>query len=450
MAAGSLRLSALKMHSRKYWAKHHDGQTNPGRGASEAPATHRGGRRVTSLFAALLLMPSFLLAVPHRADAQSVTKSVERGAYYFRLKAKYSHDGQPIDFDIVVACGIRVDRYKSGDSGFIAGRYPRFFVKKTGDGHAVMQIVPIACRGETTENDMVPADFLPGAIWYDKLGDYRFGVAYISEDAFENPKSQLKFHGASVQKATRAEWEAFEKQAAKNEGMRSRYYDRPYYWAGDAKRFAEGNGDEVEAAYARGCHGYARYELSQAAREILRKYRPNNQSRYWATGSRDNGPWPELIALEKKTKIFANGLRLIEQLNHGNYEYQGFPTRAGGGTMRTRGRKIYPPELFPARFSRGLPWVFTTEVATSSYLTKDVEVRSGPGKGFFYCFTNLFPGNLDTPILEVPIPNFRDRASRIRVDGEWVITPGILKWTWPSPFFEEDRYMYLELYIGLS
>lgn len=136
----------------------------------------------------------------------SVTKSSDHANYYFRLKADYSHDGQPVNFDIVVACSVRVDRYKGGDSGFLAARYPRFFVKETHDGHAVMQIVPAACRGETTANGIVPKDFLPGVTWFEKSGDYRFGIAYVSEDAFENPEGQLKFHGASIEKATHEDW----------------------------------------------------------------------------------------------------------------------------------------------------------------------------------------------------------------------------------------------------
>ena len=84
-----------------------------------------------------------------------------------------------------------------------------------------MQILPLIGRGETTENRRVPEDFLPGIIWFEKAGDRRFGIAHVSEDAFENPKGKLKFHGATVQRATRAEWEKFRERAAGNEGFGS-------------------------------------------------------------------------------------------------------------------------------------------------------------------------------------------------------------------------------------
>lgn len=380
-------------------------------------------------------------------SAGVVTESQENSVYYFRLKARYSHAGKPVDFDIVVACGIQVTRYRGGETGFLASRYPRFFVQRTHDDHEVMQIVPIACRGETTENGLVPADFLPGAIWFDKPGDHRFGIAYVGEDAFENPNSQLKFHGASIESATRAEWEAFEKRAADNEGMRSRYYDRAYYSPEDGQRIAEGGGNEVEAAYARGCTGVIRHKLSDAGRAVLRKYWPANKPRYWTTNKRDDGPWPELVETERTTSILASGRRYVEHFYGANYKYGGFPTRAGNGMMHSKSRKVSPSEIFPARFDRGVPWVFTEEVSRSDYLTKDVEIRTAPGIGILYCYTYLNPG---AGKLEIPIPNFRSRESRIRVDNEWVITSQPQYWSWPTVFYEGDEYMYVELNIGLS
>lgn len=402
--------------------------------------------RIIGIWFLLIVLLALLLAPP-AASFWGVTKSTERGSYFFRLKAKYTHEGQPIDFDIVVACSIRVDRYRGGDSGFLASRYPRFFVKRTHDNHAVMQIVPIACRGESTEDGRVPEDFLPGVIWFDKPGDYRFGIAYVSEDAFENPKSQLKFHGASIERATRADWEEFRKRAADNEGMRRRYYDRTFYTTEEAKRIAEAGGKEVEAAFARGCRGVARYRLSEAARAVVRRYWAASRPTYWAMNSRDEGPWPELIRLQRSTPIFSNGLRFIEHLNGGNYNYGGFPTKSRGGMIDSHLRPKVPPEIYPSRFDLGIPWVFSSDVANSTFLVRGVEIENGFGKGFLYCFTTLNPGR---GRLDGVLPNLRVRESRVRVDDEWVVTPDPKISSWPSPFFERDEFMYVELGIGLS
>jgi len=375
----------------------------------------------------------------------SVTESTDRGSYYFRMKASYTHDDQPIDFDIVVACGIRIDRYRGGESGFQAARYPRFFVKRTHDNHAVMQIVPIACRGETTDDGRVPKDFLPGVIWFDKSEDYRFGIAYVSEDAFENQNSQLKFHGASIERATLADWEAFRKRAADNEGMRRRYYDPPK--TDDQRKIALADGREVEAAYARGCQGVVRYKLSAPGREIVRNHWPASRPRFWSTNGSKDGPWPELQQLERDTPIFSDYMRFVEHMNHTTNSHHGFATRVGAGRIWSNVRKVVPSEVFPARNDRGFPWVFSDEVAASQYLIKDVEVSSGPGKGFLYCFSTLNRGRGN---LAIALPGFQNREARTRVDGEWVVSPERMDWRWISPFYERDEYIYFRFDISLS
>jgi len=375
----------------------------------------------------------------------TITESTDRGSYYFRMKANYSHDGQPIDFDIVVACGIRIDRYRGGESGFLAARYPRFFVKRTHENHAVMQIVPNACRGETTEDGRVPNDFLPGVIWFDKPDDYRFGIAYVSEDAFESPTGKLKFHGASIQKATRVEWEAFRKSAAEIEGLRQRYYDRPPYTTEEAAQIADADGDEVEAAYARDCFGVTRFRLSNEARAIVRKHWPKNRPRFWATNGWVDGPWPELARHQRSNPIFTSGFRYAEHLGGGNYEHGGFPTRARRGMIYSRSYKIVPSELFPAHQDRGIPWVFSDDVAKSQFLSKDVLIRTGPGKGFLYCFTAL-----SRKALAITISDYTARKSRVRVDGERLQTPNTENWHWISPFYETDEFIYFEFNIPLS
>lgn len=395
----------------------------------------------------LLIVLLALLLTPPAASFWGVTKSTERGSYYFRLKAKYTYDGQPINFDIVVACSIRVDRQRSGGSSFFATRYPRFLVKRTHDNHELMQIVPSACRGEKTVNGRVPDDFLPGVIVFDKPGDYRLGIAYVSEDAFANPNSPIKFHGASIEHATHADWEAFQNHDADNEGMRRRYYDRAIYPPEEAQVIAESGGAEVEPAYARACFGYARYKLSEVGRAIVRRYWPKNRPRYWATRDRDDGPWPELAKAEKRAPIFANGRRYVEHLTSGSYRHGGFPTRAGGGMINSESRPKYPPAIFPARTDNGIPWVFTEKVRDSRLLVKRVEVNNGPGNGHLYCYTTLNPGQ---GFLGTVIPNFQKRETRVRVDDDWVVTPDAKSWNWVSPFYEMDEFIYFKFHISLS
>lgn len=368
-----------------------------------------------------------------------VTESVNDSAYFYRLQASYSHGEEPIDVDVVVGCSVRVTEYRGGESGFLAAIFPRFYVQETRDGHEIMQILPLICRGETTENGLIPADFLPGVIWFEKAGDRRFGIAHVSEDAFENPNGKLKFHGASVRKATLAEWEAFRKRASGNEGFRERYYT-PALRANDAARVRASRGADFEAASsALDCHGVRRYELSVAAQAEVRKYWPANRPRYWSNKSGNSEPLDALLRLERITPIFANGIRFDQHFTSAAYSYAGFPTRSRGGVAYSKSFRLAPPEFFPMRSDRGIPWVFSNRVVGAAFIGLDVDIAAGPGKGFFYCYGTISRAAGSDEIL----PDIRSRNAQIRVDGLVVYTPSPRRWhELPPTFFENDQYFY--------
>ena len=140
---------------------------------------------------------------------KSYVKGTEDRSSFYRLKVGLSHEGERIDFDIVVGCAVRVTNYQDNDRSFDAVYTPVSYMKRITGGHGVFVKLPSLCRGKTTDNGEIPDDFLPRVIWYEDADDWRLGIGYYAMDAYENPRSQLTFHGASVHKATRAEWEAF-------------------------------------------------------------------------------------------------------------------------------------------------------------------------------------------------------------------------------------------------
>jgi hypothetical protein len=84
----------------------------------------------------------------------SFTKSVEvispdqdRG-YYYRLKVNLAYKGEPLDFDIVVGCRVRITTYKDNDRTVEVGVVPTVFGLKTKDEQGVAvhtQRLPVAC-----------------------------------------------------------------------------------------------------------------------------------------------------------------------------------------------------------------------------------------------------------------------------------------------------------------
>jgi hypothetical protein len=150
----------------------------------------------------------------------SFTKSVEVTApdqdrsYYYRFKASYAYKGEPLDFDIVVGCNVRVTTYKDNDRTVEIGIAPMIFGLKMKDGRGVVVRPPEACQGETTENGKVPATLLPLVVTYENADQPWIGLAYASEDAYESPISELKFFGATISRATREEWQEWRRTGA--------------------------------------------------------------------------------------------------------------------------------------------------------------------------------------------------------------------------------------------
>jgi len=143
---------------------------------------------------------------PPIASAQVQTYTKDQG-YFYRLRAGFEvkATGEQLDFDYVVACNIRLTRWRDGGLSDDSTHSPRAMVMATNGGQAVMLRTLEACHGLTSEHDDVPPDVLPLAIWFDDFTDLSAGLGYVSEAAYENPLGKLKFRGARVDSATRAD-----------------------------------------------------------------------------------------------------------------------------------------------------------------------------------------------------------------------------------------------------
>jgi hypothetical protein len=377
--------------------------------------------------------------------APSLVDSTQDRSVYYRLLAKYQHGDETIDFDIVVGCGVRVTRYGDGGNSYDAFRDPVAYVKPVEGGGAVMQIVPSACLGETSDNGKVPDDFLPGALWFDRAEDLSLGIAYVTEDAFESPKSKLKFLGASIHTTTREEWEAFQPMAAKNLiDPRPLFSTMPMP---DPAVLRQNLGDSQALARlwpGMSCHVVARLHISDAGRAIIREYWPASKPRYWTPSQQ------QLDAIDRRVKLFsdADGDPSTRYLAMGHHTAIGFPTRAHGGTIGSSHREwdLLPPTIFPMRRDEGIPWVKPSTL-TDSTLYRDVELDSRANRGFGYCYRRIPPSVLGTT-RNVPYFRFASRVDGLSILGEETDPRQARDRPWP--FFETDEYLYLSQTFGLN
>ncbi len=137
-------------------------------------------------------------------------KSVQQDkGVYFRLKVKLAYKGEPQDFDIVVSCNARQINYRDGSRTYEAGLTPSVFGRRMNDGKGLVVRPPDACDGKTTENGGVAPDLLPLVVVYDDADTLAFGTAYLTDDAYDNALSVLKFGGATIERADRVAFDKF-------------------------------------------------------------------------------------------------------------------------------------------------------------------------------------------------------------------------------------------------
>lgn len=370
----------------------------------------------------------------------SFAESSEDQSAFYRLVAKYQHEGEAVDFDIVVGCNVKVTTYGNGGSSFDAFRYPIVFAKGTKEGGEIWQLVPDACQGQTTANGKVPPELLPGAILFRSGEERTFGVAYVSEDAFNNPASPLKFVGASIQSATRSEWKAFQESGEPNLIDSRELFRVPVpeeaeirnnLWS--KQKLAEWLLPGFE------CRAVHRYRLTTPeSRTAVRALWPASRPRFWSP------TWAEFKSMAKylRGRAIVDGHPAARLFNLGDYEARGFPTRSeDGGMIVPPGSGLFPTEMFPMRADEGVPWM-ADSISNASTIYRDIEVEGGKKLGFAYCYAII---NGVGVVDELHIPNYNKRAFHTRIDGERIVgeerdhsPPSVV----PRPFFEEDQYLY--------
>jgi hypothetical protein len=212
-----------------------------------------------------------------RAGVPSFVKSVEEdhGTYY-RLKVKLTYKGEPQDFNIVVGCNVREIIYKDNSSTYEAGLIPTVFGRRMSDGKGLVVRPPNACDGQTTANGEVQPDLLPVVVVYDDAETLTFGIAYLSEDAYKNPLSVLKFGGATIEKATRAEFDEF-RRAQPNLVKRESYHSTLDSDT-ELKRLGF---THLTRSFGNNCQGYMRFRIPTELRELVRQRWPESRPKYW-------------------------------------------------------------------------------------------------------------------------------------------------------------------------
>jgi len=309
------------------------------------------------------------------------------------------------------------------------------------DAKAVVIRPPQACRRETTANGGAPPDLLPMVIVYDNADNLAFGTAYMSEDAYESPLSELTFRGATIEKATRDEFD--ESRRTQQNVLTHEMYQR---WMPAGRNQPNAKNIPMWGAL---CDGFARYRLPDDLRRLARSYWPSTRPEYWQPIGEDlKKIWGELRA---GTVVRSDG---ADSPVHAHLDFahalelteRGLRTRAGRGQLESR-PVLFPPAVYPDADGWGLPPGPREPIEAAKLLidadrraAATIDFRNGMTKGFAYCRA---PVSYFAPSWQ----SYVSKPGANRVDSQEVYVKGPIDT--PIIFVERDEYMLEHFQIGL-
>jgi hypothetical protein len=330
----------------------------------------------------------------------------EKNFFFYRVHTKltYKPTGEPLEFDVVVACNYHEVKYRDGDRSVLYGSDPEFFAKKVGGNHVVMMQVPKYCPfaeqiakpmvqlGQPTFREKyLPPDFMPLLIWFDDASDLRFGIGYISDDAYENPSSKMSYHATTITQVSRTErdaWQAstgvhnlikpyhYQEALAKSLGEPIPYSRKtPFPKANDYTFIGKKILPVSHMNFPFQCRGYIRVKLSEPARAFIRQHWPAHRPTYWA-------PVEDKM---KRVHIQNDGSDIGQYAPSGSSTVRGMARRGGlwsyyGGHSPTR-RYVEP--VYPMRLGGG-DTALTRKLEDDAFIYDNIEISEAT-RGFVYC-----------------------------------------------------------------
>jgi hypothetical protein len=413
----------------------------------------RRSRLIAALLAAGALVVACQMLGSETSHAQSArtkraaeTYSKDAGYFYrFRAAFEIKDTGERLDFDYVVACNIRVTRWRDGGLSDDSTFSPRVMVMATAGGQAVMLKTLNKCSGLTSQNGDVHPDILPLAIWFDSVDDLANGLGYVSEDAYDNVLGKLKFHGARIDLATRADWEAWRKKAADVYEQRGAL---PGPWGYDyPDNLNERNPDNGK--YVSGCAGYRRLKLPEIIRDKVHQLWPSARSGYWAAPNeleREVGNVMQDYSVKEPAGVVGWLRRFGSPSSGDGLSTSGLPVRSGRRVQRApHTPSRWPTETYPLLWppmTSAVPMTVPMPTGPADTYVHKLEFRGGALNGFAACNSrkDAFLG----AISEVD-PGARSKRHVFMVDGHQVIetSGGNIFMLAPLFIFEGGEYVFI-------
>ncbi len=208
----------------------------------------------------------------------------------------------------------------------------------------------------------------------------------MSEDAYDSPRSELKFLGAAIGKATREAWEAWRQtEAPKN------FVTYTLLGINATNMWDFPNWKPGYRVMATDCLGVSWVKLPDQVRDIVRPFWPSDKPMYWYPNWRLRDALWDALGLPKTPRVF-DGHRWFDYLEPMTGT-EGLPRHQAGSTITYKSRvagDVYPALMTPSINQLGPNGEFPPEARPGPRPTWVGAEFKPELRGFAYCDDTIF------------------------------------------------------------
>jgi hypothetical protein len=433
---------------------------------------------VLLLIVALFIGLPFFGMIERLLPNMSFTKSYSANAVFYRVKTLLKSGDEDLVFDVVVGCDAQVTTYKDGDSETFAKQYPMLYALPTKDGHAVQVSLPDGCfHNESTANGMFPTDYLIPVVWFEHADDLSLGYLYMTEDAYDGPRSKLKYLGTTVTRVKAAEFDAW----LKTEEPKNLIKHAALPWdrlTPDLSQYRDALLNDPKSMWkytaVEQCHVVQRIKLSPEMKAYIQSVKPKTAGEYWMISpdldleiyktiyavminhmnkNVSTIDWSNPLISAIKDKPF-DGRELNDYGGGGGRLSEGLPRKNGSGYIRGNPKawdnprlapeRKFPSDVYPLISSEGLPWL-KDEGFKHDFVIWSAAFNDQSWKGFAGCY-NYFDS------LNFGLPARNKMKGFFEIDGQRIQQPfgPPAEDVYQHYIFDDDGYVIIPITLNLA
>jgi len=198
---------------------------------------------------------------------------------FYRLKVSLTHkpDNKPVEINLILGCGSKNQQVLGEGVSSFGVRVPNIYGVKLESGEGVLVQTPTICGKDPKK--VIPKDYMPLIFYAPDADDLEFMIAHVSTISFDQEFSKLLFHKATVEKATKEEFEQWEQQGVPN-FIETRFTSLDFHQA----IFSQYYPPENDIRYAENqitCKSLIRVPIPSDMKGQVRAWWPESKPRFW-------------------------------------------------------------------------------------------------------------------------------------------------------------------------